>query len=53
MQATTYEDFLKINHLPDTEENKAFYLDGIRRVKLFLAVEAIKAIAGDDEDEIV
>lgn len=52
MLDTTYEQFLEINKLPDTEENKELYLDGIRRVRLFLAIEAINAVGGNDDETL-
>lgn len=48
---TKYEIFLERNGLEDTEENRRIYEDGIRRVNLFLAIESIKSIAGEDDDE--
>ena len=52
MQATTYEQFLEINNLPDTPVNKELYLDGMRRVRLWLAIEAIKAVGGDEDETL-
>ena len=48
----SYQEFLKRNGLPDLESVRELYEDSIRRVRLFLAVERIKQIGGDD-DEIV
>lgn len=47
-----YKDFLERNGLPDLESVRELYEDSIRRVRLFLAVESINALGGDD-DEIV
>ena len=47
-----YKEFLQRNGLPDIASVRELYEDSIRRVRLFLAVENIKAIGGE-EYEIV
>ena len=45
----SYQEFLKRNGLPDIASVRELYEDSIRRVKLFLAVENLKNIGGEDE----
>ena len=44
-----YQEFLRVNGLPDIASVRELYEDSIRRVRLFLAVEHLKEIGGNDE----
>lgn len=47
-----YDQFLWRNGLEDTPDNKKLFEELIRQVNLFLSIQSIKAIGGNDNETV-